>query len=427
MYTDEERASAIAAAKASGCYSLTGMNMSPEKVQAFWDNAKANHNENATQAADISDTDLGLAQDIVDLSNGQSSNSTEKTPLPEAAKSDDPHTQEILDELDRLRVSISNDIKDQTSEIKGALAGVEVEINGGASRVVSETRDVKNAVKGLGNSMYSKLSGLENAINTGNGAAGGYAAQAHTDAENISNALGALAKAVNGSGSVQNVEVSVNGSSAEPPKSTDIEGLDRIACEVSGDRANRTRKHLAEAWKWGVQFLGLPGKNPFQDIEDYHKGFSKPLLVPCLDDFWKLAQSCDFLDQVLLRTYYYTAARADELVRIVWDDVRFDENLIRLSSRKGRSGQWRYHWLRIPDELTLDLKKLRLQSGFGRPADRVFCDPDEGVPIKDYDHWMLRRCSAAEVPYFGFKGIRHLVAVELYRAGHPVAEIQRRL
>lgn len=206
-----------------------------------------------------------------------------------------------------------------------------------------------------------------------------------------------------------------------------IKHLDRIACEVSGDRANRTRKHLAEAWKWGVQILGLPGKNPFQDIEDYHKGFSKPLLVPSLDDFWKLVQSCDFLDQVLLRTYFYTAARADELVRIVWDDVRFDENLIRLSSRKGRSGQWRYHWLRIPEELTLDLKKLRLQSCFGRPADRVFCDPDEGVPIKDYDHWMLRRCSAAEVPYFGFKGIRHLVAVELYRAGHPVAEIQRRL
>jgi integrase len=40
---------------------------------------------------------------------------------------------------------------------------------------------------------------------------------------------------------------------------------------------------------------------------------------------------------------------------------------------------------------------------------------------------MERRCKAAEIASFGFKGIRHLVAVTLYRSGHPVAEIQRRL
>lgn len=214
---------------------------------------------------------------------------------------------------------------------------------------------------------------------------------------------------------------------AQLTQSVVIKHLDRIASEVSGDRANRTRKHLAEAWKWGVQFLGLSGRNPFLDIEDYHKGYSKTLLVPSLSDFWKLVQSCDFRDQVLLRTYYYTAARADELVRFIWDDARLSENLVRLSSRKGRSGQWRHHWLRIPDDLIVDLKKLRLQSGYARPLDLVFCDPIDGGPIKDYDHWMKRRCAAAGVPYFGFKGIRHLVAVELYRAGHPVAEIQRRL
>lgn len=206
-----------------------------------------------------------------------------------------------------------------------------------------------------------------------------------------------------------------------------IKHLDRIASDISGDRANRTRKHLAEAWRWGAQFLGLSGRNPFLDIEEYHKGYSKPLLVPNLNDFWLLVQSCEFPDQILLRTYFYTAARADELVRFTWDDTRLDENLVRLSSRKGRSGQWRHHWLRIPKDLSSDLTRLRLQSLFCHAEDRVFCDPADGGPIKDYDHWMKRRCSAADIPYFGFKGIRHLVAVELYRAGHPVAEIQRRL
>jgi integrase len=78
-------------------------------------------------------------------------------------------------------------------------------------------------------------------------------------------------------------------------------------------------------------------------------------------------------------------------------------------------------------DLVTYLKKLKLQGKFSEPSDRVSCDQLDGGPIKDYDHWMKRHCAAAGVPYFGFKGIRHLVAVELYRAGHPVTEIQRRL
>lgn len=206
-----------------------------------------------------------------------------------------------------------------------------------------------------------------------------------------------------------------------------VKHLDSIARTISGDRANRTRNHLLEAWRWGVGHLGLPGKNPFLGIEDYSTDNSKPLLVPAIEDFWKLVRTCDFPAQVLLRSYYYTAARADELVRFSWQDVNFADNLVKLSTRKGRTGKWRNHWLRVPRELVMDLKQLKLQSGFSELSDRVFCDQEDGGPIKDYDHWMERMCKAAGVIRFGFKGIRHLVAVELYRAGHPVAEIQRRL
>jgi hypothetical protein len=62
------------------------------------------------------------------------------------------------------------------------------------------------------------------------------------------------------------------------------------------------------------------------------------------------------------------------------------------------------------------------QSEFSEPSDRVFCDQEDVGPIKDLDHWMKWMCKAAGVTRVGFKGIRHLVAVELYRAGHPVAE-----
>jgi integrase len=206
-----------------------------------------------------------------------------------------------------------------------------------------------------------------------------------------------------------------------------VNHLDKIARTISGDRANRTRNHLLEAWRWGIGHLGLPGNNPFAGIEDYSTDKGKHLLVPAIEDFWKLIRACDFPAQVLLRTYYYTAARADELVRFFWQDVNFADDLVKLSTRKGRTGKWRSLWLRVPKDLVTDLKKLKLLSGFSEPSDRVFCDQMDGGPIKDYDHWMKRMCKAAGVSYFGFKGIRHLVAVELYRAGHPGAEIQRRL
>lgn len=53
-----------------------------------------------------------------------------------------------------------------------------------------------------------------------------------------------------------------------------------------------------------------------------------------------LAYTCGFLSQVLLRTCYYTTARANELVRFFWKDVSFADNLVKLSTRKGRSGKW---------------------------------------------------------------------------------------
>jgi len=60
----------------------------------------------------------------------------------------------------------------------------------------------------------------------------------------------------------------------------------------------------------------------------------------------------------------------------------------------------------VPKDLVTDPKNLKLQSEFSEPSDRMFCDQEDGGPIKDYDHWMKRRCTAAGVTRFGFKGIR---------------------
>ena len=78
-------------------------------------------------------------------------------------------------------------------------------------------------------------------------------------------------------------------------------------------------------------------------IEDYSTDNSRLLLVPDIEDFWKLVRVSDFPAQVLLRSCHYTAARADELVRFSRQDVNFADSLVKLSTRKGRTGKWRNH------------------------------------------------------------------------------------
>lgn len=208
-----------------------------------------------------------------------------------------------------------------------------------------------------------------------------------------------------------------------------LKHLDRIASEISKDRANRTRKHLSEAWKWGVKFKELPTKNPFTGIPDYNTGIKKEKYVPPLEDFWKVVDAAPgYQDKVLLRTYYYTAARRSELTRLTWsEDLRLEQNIIRLSTRKGRKGSWKTVWVVLPEPHILDLKKWKLQSAFSGDRDLVFCDQMDGNPIRDISHYMIRLCDQAGVKRFGFHGIRHMVAVNLYMGGHTVAEIQQLL
>jgi hypothetical protein len=55
--------------------------------------------------------------------------------------------------------------------------------------------------------------------------------------------------------------------------------LSKVVKEISGDRANRSKRHLIEAWSWGVRFLGLPSFNPFAQVPDYPTQ-PKDLVVP---------------------------------------------------------------------------------------------------------------------------------------------------
>lgn len=188
----------------------------------------------------------------------------------------------------------------------------------------------------------------------------------------------------------------------------------KVAKDISGDRANRSKRHLMEAWTWGVRFLGLPSFDPFTQVPDYPTQ-EKALVVPSEEDFWAMVdQVKGQQEKTAVLFLYYTACRRGELFRLQWQDIDFDREAVRLSCRKGRNASWFSAWVRIPDELLQELKRWKLQAG---PGPQVFRLPRAF-------HFIQVLCQRAGVPSFGFHSIRHMVAVQLYRAGHTVAEIQ---
>ena len=190
--------------------------------------------------------------------------------------------------------------------------------------------------------------------------------------------------------------------------------LSRLAQAISGDRANRSKQHLAEAWAWGVRFIGLPLFNPFAQVPDYPTQ-TKELIVPKEEHFWAMVDAAkDQQEKTAVLFLYFTACRRGELLRLQWSDIDFEREVVRLSCRKGRNASWFSAWVRIPGELLFELKRWKLQSG---PGTQVFRLPSSF-------RFIQLLCRRAGVPPFGFHSIRHMVAVQLYRAGHTVAEIQ---
>jgi len=199
----------------------------------------------------------------------------------------------------------------------------------------------------------------------------------------------------------------------------------------SGYAANKDRKNLLAAWQWGTKYMTpvLPKENPFA-IEKMPEKRS-PRYVPSLRDFWKVYDLAQGQDKVMLKAFILLAARRGELFRLKIPDLDFDNNQVRLWTRKRVGGAWEFDWLPMVDELRDDLRwwidNREISSEF------VFVCMDQtdftreyyGKPFTCRQYFLARLCEKAEVKKFGFHGIRHLTATELYRRRCSVAEIQR--
>jgi len=205
--------------------------------------------------------------------------------------------------------------------------------------------------------------------------------------------------------------------------------------ERSGYAANKDRKNLGTAWRWGFDNMeGWPkGVNPFLSVKKFPE-VRQPRYVPSEEDFWKVFDQATGQDRVMLLAFLHLAARRSEVFRIKWPDVDFVANRICLWTQKREGGHKEYDWL----PMTSDLRQVMLQWCEERlkhpTADKEhvfvcleetpFCREYFGKPFLHRQHLMETLCHRAKVKPFGFHGIRHLTASILYKKGYPLAVIQ---
>jgi len=187
----------------------------------------------------------------------------------------------------------------------------------------------------------------------------------------------------------------------------------------SGYAANKERKNLMAAWNWGMKYLGLPSPNPCmveRFPEERHARY-----IPPEEDFWKVYETTEGQDQVMLLACLHLAARRSELFRLKWDDIDFANQRVRIGTRKRQGGSLEYDYL----PMTEDLYNALLEHKELAHDEWVFVDTLTSKPFSARRRFMRGLCERAEVKPFGFHAIRHLTASILAQADVPMITIQR--
>lgn len=174
----------------------------------------------------------------------------------------------------------------------------------------------------------------------------------------------------------------------------------------TGNAVNKDLKNLLAFWNWFRRRYELELHNPFE--VDKLPEVSHPRYVPPFADFQKVINQADEgQDRILLHTYFLTAARKSEILKLRWSEVDFDLMQLGLWTKKRSKGNYEMDWQAMSLNLADELKKQRLLTGLGED---VFVNPRKGRGFVDRENWLKKLCDDAGVKRFGFHSIRHLSA-----------------
>ncbi len=199
-----------------------------------------------------------------------------------------------------------------------------------------------------------------------------------------------------------------------------LDHLQKQAESRSGNAANKDRKNLVAAWNWAMQYIpDFPAHNPF--LVDRFPETRSPRYVPPERDYWKVYEVAEsFSDQVMILAFLHLAARRNEIFNLRRDDVDFENQQVRLYTRKRKDGSLEYDWLPLTARLRVDLMSV-LSS---HSSEWVFPNPRTGIPYFARQKWFPRLCRIAQVEPFGIHAIRHLSASILVKHDVPLVDVQ---
>jgi len=184
--------------------------------------------------------------------------------------------------------------------------------------------------------------------------------------------------------------------------------LDLMLSRKTSNLYNRTRKDLHAFFEYCRKFLDLEA-NPVSGIEKLPIERT-PQPIPTEEEVVRLLMAADRHDRNMLIAFIATGGRKSEILRWTWsEDINFEKRMVRLGSKKTRSGELKYRWVYMNDMLYSALQdqwETRLPH-----SDYVFQNRDPRHP-RYGDRYTARRkfmvglCKKAGIRRIGFHSLR---------------------
>jgi integrase len=171
---------------------------------------------------------------------------------------------------------------------------------------------------------------------------------------------------------------------------------------------NRHRKELCTLLNWAWRRRKID-ENPCLWLEKMPEApFTKT--IPTQDEMRRLLLAAGE-DRPLILILYHTLARIDEVLRLRWQDVNFQDRAVTLWTRKRKGGEW------AGDTMAMNQVLYDTLWGLWRTRSQdewLFFNTITGTRFMRRPKLMRTLCKIAGIRYFGFHAIRHYVASLLH-------------
>jgi integrase len=167
---------------------------------------------------------------------------------------------------------------------------------------------------------------------------------------------------------------------------------------------NKDRTELLRLFNWGFKRL-MVQSNPVALVDKLPVDTPRKV-IPTPEQMVRMLVAAG-PERPLLLVLFHTMARIDEVLRLRWEDVNFEQKAVRLWTRKRRGGSWEFDWMPMNEDLEKVLWGLWQKRKAG---EWVFVNSLTNSRYKDRFKLMRSICRRAGLPQFGYHTIRHFVA-----------------